>query len=632
MPRIEFLFPHLSGGLLNGVSDDFAPDDGLRVADDIDFGKAPIGGITIRPPIYNRNLAPADMREFYWLIRFRGYDTDNFPFLLICSERWQDDDGRWHTELTARFIDQNLSELTDKYTFDRHMNVDRDYAIQDENKVYFVGSERDIYYSPVTLVRESGNLTLRSMGFPSERIRSLTPGSAGDMDDGTYYYQLILTDANGHRSAPLPLAPNIPHATTNAGANAGSVQLGDEPEADRLPMCDGEHKYLYRTVADVDITGENPENYPVFYLVKILHGTADVYVDTLNDDDLINNEILDMNPHTPPAELKAAVIHNGRMWGFERKSSVLRYSEQFDYENWPLRNTIPIGDPDYLAGIASVGDKLLLFKKTKIYAFWGDSLANFDYREIASTHGTKYPKTIRTLSDTVCIFLDSQKRVMMFDGSGIKEISKVLALPDSSAYWATVFGDYYILWLYEDGDITGYAYYLSTGKWAKWTDTDMLNPEEPNRPGLDHLVYWNGSSICVLGRDFPGLNLTTDVPLYRGMTIRTQNVDCGQALQEKAFKEIEIYLEPLDPTLSFNGMVGQLEFIPDEGGDLESSFQQTISYNSNNPSDRRQRFRIKNGVNGTRGSVRFIGNQSMKDFALLQFRLHWEPRGSPQRG
>lgn len=624
MPRLEFIFPSLSGGLINGMSDDFAPDHGLRVADNVDFGKAPLGGISLRPPNYDRNLAPPDVETAFWLIRFSGYDVDNWPYLFLSYGEY---DGR--LELTGRLFDQNLVEMSEPVIFghNQQFDVTKQYAIQDENKVYFIGKAGGAQTgTPSVLERNSGNFTLRNMGYLSENP-PLTKGSAGDMDDGTYYYQLILTDINGHRSAPIPLVDIIRSVTTDAGAGTGSVSVGSE--VDPMPTCEGDNKYLYRTVADVDISGDNQENYPIFYLVRTLGGTVMDYVDTLHDDDITNNDVLDMNGHTPPEELLNAVIHNGRMWGFEAESSVLRYSEQFDYENWPLLNAIPIGDPDYLIGIATVGDRLILFKKTKTYAFWGSHIGNYDYREISSIYGTEYPKTVRTLSDNQLIFLDSQERVIMYNGGQFSEISKVIRLPESTTYWATVFNDYYILWLYEDGDITGYAYHLPTGAWTKWTDLDVLLPEEPNRPGLDHLVYWSGASINVLGRNFTGL-ISGEHANGGDFVMRTQNTDCGTPIQEKSFKEIEIYIEPNDPTAVFDGRVGQLEFIVDERTDLEASFQQHIDYDSENPS-KRQKYRIRGGANGTRGSVRFVGNDNMKDFSLMQARLFWEPRGTPRR-
>jgi len=634
VPRLEFLFPALSGGLINGISDDFAPDHGLRVADNVDFGKPPLGGITLRPPNYDRNLAPPDVITAHWLIRFRGYDTDNKPYLFFCDETYTDDQGREISELTARFIDQNLSEMGEPILFEheQHRSVDRKYAIQDENKVYFVGTIGDPgSHRPTVLEVNSGNLTLRDMGFPPVTIPTITSvTTGGSVDDGQHYYQLILTDANGHRSAPIAIDTfHGRNRITTSGSDSSVVTLGGEADADHLPSCEGEYKYLYRAETGVDITGKNPDNYPVFYLVKVLAGNVVDTTDNISDATLVTHEVLDMSAHTPPWNLANAVIHNGRMWGFEEESSVLRYSEQFDYENWPLLNAIPIGDPDYLAGIASVGDRLLLFKKTKTYAFWGTHIGNYDYREISSIYGTEYPKTIRTLSDTQLIFLDSQERVIMYNGGQFADISKVIRLPESSSYWATVFNDYYILWLYEDEDITGYAYHLPSRAWTKWTGLDVSMPEEPNRPGLDHLVYWSGSSINVLGRDFTGL-AKGEYAQAGDLVMRTQNTDCGSPLQEKSFKEVEIFFEPIDPTLSFDGRLGQLEFIKDEGTDLESSFQQHIDYDSDNPS-KRQRFRIPNGANGTRGSVRFIGNNNMEYFSLMQVRLRWQARGTPIR-
>ena len=629
MPRPEFTFPSFAGGLMNGLANDGAPLEGLRVCDNVAFGKAPIGGVTLRPPVFNRNLAPPDLLVAHWLIRFRGYDTDNEPYLLLADEEYEDDRGRPIRELTARFIDQNLESLGSPYVFEghEHRSIDRDYAIQDENKVYFIGGNE-----PITLERDSGNVALRDMGYKSKGIDTITSStSGGSVDNGQHYYQLILTDENGHRSAPITLSDIVGRNNiTTTGSDASTVTLGgDAPGATILPKCDGDHKYLYRAPTGSVITGDDPDLYPTFYLVKVLDGNAIEATDTIADSDLTTHEVLDMSGHIPPRSLKNAAIHNARMWGFEAESSILQYTPQFDYENWPLLNALPIGDPDYLEGIASVGDKLLLFKKTKIYAFWGDSIANFDYQDLSSTYGTKYPKTIRTIDNNRAIFLDSQERVILFNGGRFTEVSKTIALPESTSYWATLFNDYYILWLYEDDEIAGYAYYLPTGAWSRWTDIGMLMPEEPNRPGLEYMVYWDGGSISVLGEGFPGQD-SDDFSRNGDLVIRTQNTDCGSSIQKKAFKELEIYFEPLHLPFCFIGMIGQLEFITDEGSDYESDWQEAINYDSSEL-NKRQKFRITNGLNGTRGSIRFVGTDHMNKVALLQSSLFFQPRGTPIR-
>ena len=615
MPRPEFTFPSFAGGLMNGLANDGMPLEGLRVCDNVAFGKAPIGGVTLRPPTFNRNLVPDE--DFYplWLIRFRGYDTQNWPYLVI---GWG-----WGNMLVVKYINQELSELSEYIFLDREA-IDRNYLVQDENKVYFIGGEGTT--PPTVLTRDGDDLSLKTMGFPSESISSLTAyTSGGEIPDGEHYYQLILTDANGHKSAPIPLNDMVgQNNVTTTGGDTSRVIVGPG-----LPTCDGEHKYVYRTLTGVNIRGRDPENYPVFYLVRTLDHMTTVFTDTLSDTTLATHSVLDMNPALPPQDLAFGIIFNGRMWGFTDESSVLRYTPQFDYDNWPEVNAIPIGGPDYLEALTPVGDRLLIFKKTKTYAFWGDSIANFDYREISSTYGTKYPKTIRTIDDNRAIFLDSQERVILFNGGQFTEVSKTIALPESTSYWATLFNDYYILWLYENDEITGYAYYLPTGAWSRWTDIDMLMPEEPNRPGLEYMVYWDGTSISVLGEGFPGWDSDT-FGQNGDLVIRTQNTDCGSSVQKKAFKELEIYFEPLHLPFSFYGLIGQLEFIIDEGSDYESDYQKEINYDSSEL-NKRQKFRIANGLNGTRGSIRFVGTDNMNKVALLQSRLFWQPRGTPQR-
>ena len=94
MPIIDFLIPTFAGGLIDGLANDTASIQGLRVCDNADFGQAPIGGITVRPPTtiksgvsLNDNVSELD--DTYidlhprWLLRFRDYDNDDFPYWLV---------------------------------------------------------------------------------------------------------------------------------------------------------------------------------------------------------------------------------------------------------------------------------------------------------------------------------------------------------------------------------------------------------------------------------------------------------------------------------------------------------------------------------------------------------------------
>jgi hypothetical protein len=165
------------------------------------------------------------------------------------------------------------------------------------------------------------------------------------------------------------------------------------------------------------------------------------------------------------------------------------------------------------------------------------------------------------------------------------------------------------------------AYHIPSGAWSLWDDIQMVIPEKPDR-SADNFVFWNGVCPEVLGKV-----ATEDISRYPEFKIRSIDTDCGASNQEKSFKEIEIYLEYSSPK-DFNGVVGQLELFVDEG--TQPVWQQTITYDTDNP-QRRWKYRISNGMNGTRASIKFIGNQNMNRFSLMGGRLWWEPRATPRR-
>ena len=680
MPRIDFLFPTFAGGLADELANDTAPIETLQVCDNADFSEAPVGGITIRPPTTLRSLisipdqddAPhitgmGDLNQFRgnWLFRLSGYETDNWPYLLIGSNG-------------AYKINRHLTGIGDFTEFEQSTNSK--YAVLNENKIYFIGR-----IFPTVMEKEGENLTVRDMGFQAPGMSLATNGN-GDMTiPGKYYYQLILTDENGHRSVPFADPPSI---YLNDSAQ-------DKVAVTDIPICAGRYKYLYRSLANAE---EGLDTNPlVFYLLDVLDGQTETYDDNNTDATLAANEVMTDDGALPPQDLEYAIIHNGIMWGFTENSSILRYTPQFDYENWRELNAIPIGDPDYLTSINPVGDRLLIFKKNKIFAFWGTSILNMDYREMSNIHGTKYPYTIKTIDENKLIFLDSHKRVILYNGGQLTEISKPIKIPLSTRYWGSLYRDYYILWMYDDkgvwrerrgddnsmpfaapidpdgddpppddpppwddapppidydirfpgdpGDpslpeddedlpegwvpptepktIIAFAYHVPTGVWTRWTKIQAQIPEQPDRP-IDNLVFWNGTGIEVFGRAYH-----ETFSKFGDFVIRTHDVNCGTAIQKKSFKEVELYFEYLRSE-DFDGMFGQLELIVDDGSDSSSLWQQTIIYDTDSPVNRLH-YRLPAGINGTRASLRFIGNQYMNKFAIMQARLWWEPRGTPQR-
>ena len=687
MPRTDFLFPTFAGGLIDGLANDTAPQGGLRVCKDVDFANAPVGGITLRHPTIIRPLSGDYPDEFglpdvnfnpIWLFRFRGYDNDIWPFLLLAYNQ-------------AYAINRDLNKRSRMFPLEYPVNSK--YAVFNENKVYFIGG-----IFPTVLEQNSSNIFVKEMGFQTPLDFNYNVKATGGALPviGDYRYQLILTDENGHRSAPRPFEDAY-HVTWPHGGNPDQyVELGhdtDTPANDNpLPICRGKHKYLYRTKNSA--SPNDPDNFPVFYLVDVLNGADTEYDDNVIDDTLVTHEVMPEGDGLPPQNLAFAAVNNGIMWGFTEESSVLRYTPQFDYENWPEINAIPIGDPDYLIALQSLGDRLVIFKKNKIYAFWGTNIGNFDYRQMSNIHGTKHPKTIQALDENRMIFMDSQRRIVKYEGGAFTEISKTIKFPKSTKYWSSLFKDYYVLWLYDnvgvsyprqwgelpiptlgddDGDdppippfddavppdgyeprqpgdpedpdlpedpedpppegweppdepwdILAFAYHIPTGVWTRWDNIQAKIPEQPNRP-LDNLTFWNGSGVEVFGNAYHD-----DFSQHGDFEIRTLNTDCGLPDQKKSFKEIELYFEYLSDR-AFDGAIGQLELIVDDGEDTDAVWQQTITYDTSSPVNR-LRYRISGGKNGRRASLRFIGNQYMRQFALMQARLFWEPRGTPNRG
>jgi len=654
MPRTDFLFPSFDRGLVDALASNTAPVNGLSVCKNVDFGKPPIGGVTIRPPIWDgqitpRILHPNTEQSCKRLIRF---DANQSYF-------WIGSTGLIYG------IDHDVSFI---YTvMDSEFSLDHSYIIIDDTgKVYFFGN-KDV--GPVVLEHDEYQYgpniqwQVRQLGFKS-KVFVGTAGTDGSMDAGDYHYQLILTDTHGHKSVPL----EQPISFTVAGT--GSVAF------EGLPSCGGDYKFLYRSPKNANkINPLDPENPLIYYLVEVLTGGQVNYKDKMADSMLVTHELLILGDYGLPPNLINAALFNGRMFGTVYDTSILRYSQLFDYENWPVLNSIPLGDGSFIRFILPLGDRLLIFKSSKVYGFWGSDNSNFDFRELTNQYGIGWTQTAKAIDETRAIFMDNQRRVIMYDAnSGFAEISKAIKIPESIYYWASIIGDYYVLWCHDiyaglptptddpppdpppndepyppddprdphdpphDPDnprhddyvdqqpttdrIVGYAFHVLTGAWSKWEGIHALTPQTPDRGGVDNFTYWDGLTVKMLNKKYGDL-------FYDDMEIRTIDTDCGLPLQEKAFKEVELDFK-YTGNEDFNGTIGTLDVIVDEEGETEAQFQTPIIFDSTNP-DERQRFRIRNGINGKRIALRFQGTPNMKDFSLLNASVAWEPRGTAIR-
>lgn len=436
MPRIDFIFPSFAKGLANGLANDTAPIDSLKICTNVDFGQAPVGGITLRPPTGGRGNTIIPLNEFNqkslsprWLFRFRGYENDNWPYVLVGKSG-------------ALLINANLDEISDIITFDENVRTDSRFATFDENKIFFLGY---LNY-PAVLEKNGSDLTVKPMG--RKATFDLATSAGGALDANTdYFYQVITVDKNGRRSSPYENDDPYIKVSTSSDQTVTISRMSAGGSGDK--------KYIYRTKGGAAI--DDPTEPMVFYYVDVADDEDKSYTDSASDATIATQGLMPDLPNYPPNDLAYATVHNGVMWGFTNQSSVLRYTDQFNYESWPINNQIPIGDPDYLTAVIPVGDSLILFKKNKTYAFWGSNLGNFDYRELSNIYGTRYIDTIKGIGSSGVIFLDSQKRVIMFNGSNFAEISKAIKLPRLAYFRSTLFRDYYILWTYlpKDYDIDG---------------------------------------------------------------------------------------------------------------------------------------------------------------------------------
>lgn len=266
---------------------------------------------------------------------------------------------------------------------------------------------QSVFFSSGVTFRYDGGNTLENNFLLYPEVISATAGAVGSagMDNGQYSYIVVYesADSNGNVDRSTTSLPVT--VTTSAGAGLGKVDL----IIDHLTMT-GHIYFLRKVVASIFRTEASGSTY-YFVGSQVVDPTGGnfTYTDQANDSTIIDNRIiytqggiLDREP-APPS--KCLVVHNNRMWGVSSADpKMVFYSGDYVPGESPWFSTLQqfrIDPGGEITALASLDDRLLIFKEDRIFAVTGrggsPSGTNSDLtppRELTSDVGCIDPRSV----------------------------------------------------------------------------------------------------------------------------------------------------------------------------------------------------------------------------------------------
>lgn len=212
-------------------------------------------------------------------------------------------------------------------------------------------------------------------------ITDATPGAVGasGMDNGTYSYIAIFETSDANGNTDRSTTSLIVSATTTAGAGLGKVTITiDHLSLTRIGLFTGNAitgvVSIFRTQANLSNT-----YYFVGQVSMVRTSSNFTYVDQANDTTITANRILytvgGILDREPPIPATHMTVHQNRVYGISSEDrKVVFYSGQYSRGEGPWFSSIQQFRVDVggdCVGVASMDDKLLVFKKDRIFKVYG---------------------------------------------------------------------------------------------------------------------------------------------------------------------------------------------------------------------------------------------------------------------
>lgn len=299
-------------------------------------------------------------------------------------------------DLNTKLVFENGSEFTLKGICQIQSDFDYTPQIKEFADVAFINGGMQYVYDGSNLVESGFNL------FPEDVLAVSAGTTGGLLEDGKYLYSVVWTwtdnVGNTHRSVP-----SIPKSITLAGGTT------TQKVSITIPTL----KITNKTAPRAEVIAEiyrTEKNGTIFY--KVSSTSSPLYNDPLNNtisvedglDDIIGNQTLyttgDLLENVAPPQGTLTFVGKNRIFVLSGDDPYLLWaSKPYDKYTHPgfnevLQVRIPSDGGKIITGI-EMDEKMVIFKKDKIYFFNGDGPDNAGFGKFG---------TVETISDSLgCI-------------------------------------------------------------------------------------------------------------------------------------------------------------------------------------------------------------------------------------
>ena len=300
-------------------------------------------------------------------------------------------------DLNTKLVFENGTEFTLKGICQIQSDFDYTPQIKEFADVAWINGGMQYVYDGANLVESGFNC------YPEDVLAVHDDTPAGSIEDGTYLYSVVWTwtdnIGNTHRSVP-----SIPTKLVLSGAHPHGVEI-------TIPTL----KITNKTAPRAEVIAEiyrTEKSGTIFYRVSSASSplyndiTANTisFHDTLADSDIIGNQTLyttgDVLENVAPPQGTLTFLGKNRIFVLSGDDPYLLWaSKPYDKYTHPgfnevLQVRIPSDGGKIITGI-EMDEKMVIFKKDKIYYFNGDGPNNVGYGQFG---------TVETISDSLgCI-------------------------------------------------------------------------------------------------------------------------------------------------------------------------------------------------------------------------------------
>lgn len=389
-------------------------------------------------------------------------------------------------------------------------------ALSQANQVEFISDYKATFKHAFAFAESNASL-ISTGGIPSSfdesrlveigflvrpKIISTSVATGGTLAAGQYVYYVTYewTDAKGQtfRSAPSDaftaanVAANGLVTLTIGYLSLTNIQLQTDLAINSVQVVIYRSatpgSTAYKRLLPFDFAITNPQN------INQVVAAVFTYTDSGSNDSTINTRPLLYTalelPNVPPPSATIATLHNGRLWlaGTDDPTAIWPSKFLLDGEPPGFANALVfnIHEGGPITGLASLDDKLIVFKENKIFAVYGDGKnnlgvgTNFAIQRIAADTGCVSPPSVVITRQGVMyqapigISLLSRALEVAYIGNPVEDtvdaslLGVMTAVNHPTEPWVT-----FTLGPDKDGTSAAVVYDYFQQKWARWFFADL---------------------------------------------------------------------------------------------------------------------------------------------------------------